>query len=584
MFSSIRWRILIPYTLLILISLTGLGIYLSNLTYQSQLGNLENRLLDNARIISDALIADLANDLPAGEINLQAIHWAEILEARVTIIDEDGSVLGESHTDPLQMDNHLKRQEIQGARSVGFGSSLRFSQTVQYDLLYVAVPILHEEKVIGYARVSLPLEDIETQRTQFRRTVIIGSVVTSFFAVLLSIFIATLVTRPIRLLTQEAQQITKETETRYLSTSQRDEVGQLTKAFNALVKKLHTQIAALQSEQGTLTAMLQQMTDGVIIVNESGRLTLINSAAERLFDTQETNAIGRSIAEVIRQHQLIELWQRCTDTGEEQFTDLELPRIGTFIQCIAIPLGEALPEHILMLFQDLTRIRRLETVRRDFISNISHELRTPLASLKALTETLRTGALEDPPAARRFLYRMETEVDALSHMVSELLELTRIESGQVPLKLKAVAPKKLLTKAKERLGVQAERDQLKIILECPKNIPRVRADRPRLGQVLVNLLHNAIKFTAEGGQITLAARQQGNMIQFSVHDTGAGIPSDDLPRIFERFYKTDPARSSGGTGLGLAIARHLVEAHGGRIWADSVEGSGSSFYFTIPIA
>jgi len=237
-----------------------------------------------------------------------------------------------------------------------------------------------------------------------------------------------------------------------------------------------------------------------------------------------------------------------------------------------------------MLFQDLTRIRRLETVRRDFISNISHELRTPLASLKTLTETLRTGALEDPPAARRFIYRMETEVDALTHMVSELLELTRIESGQVPLKLKAVAPKKILTKAKERLGVQAERNHLEIKLDCPKKLPRVQADRPRLGQVLVNLLHNAIKFTPEGGEIFLSARLQGNTILFSVHDTGSGIPADDLPRIFERFYKTDPARSSGGTGLGLAIARHLVEAHGGRIWAESIEGQGSTFYFTIPVA
>lgn len=584
MFSSIRWRILIPYTLLILISLTGLGIYLSNLSYQSQLHNLETRLSDSAQIIADSLVNDLTNEMPASHITARATHWADLIDARVTIVGRDGAVVGESHDDIAEMNNHLNRPEIQSALENGVGSSLRYSQTVQYNLLYVAVPVYQDEQIIGFARVSLPLEDIEAQRAQIRRTVIIGSVVTSIIAIIISFFIATLVTRPIRSLTQEAQQITKGEDTRYLSTTHRDEVGQLTKAFNALVEKLQTQIAALQSEQGTLNAILLQMNDGVIVVNENGRVTLINNAAEQLFDAKKNDAIGRSIAEVIRQHKFIDLWQRCNDTGEEQFTDLELPRLGSFIQCIAIPLGEALPDHILMLFQDLTRIRRLETVRRDFISNISHELRTPLASLKALTETLQTGALEDPPTARRFLYRMETEVDALAQMVLELLELTRIESGQVPLKLKPVSPKKLLSRAKERLGVQAERNQLVITLDCPKKLAPVRADKPRLGQVLVNLLHNAIKFTPEGGEIILAARQQENMILFSVHDTGTGIPVDDLPRIFERFYKTDPARSSGGTGLGLAIARHLVEAHEGSIWAESIEGTGSTFYFTIPIA
>ena len=246
----------------------------------------------------------------------------------------------------------------------------------------------------------------------------------------------------------------------------------------------------MQSEQSTLNAILRQMTDGVLITDKIGSVTLMNAAAERMFPSQEEINGERSLAEVLRHHQLIDLWQRCIDTQELQSAAIELPRRGTFIQSVAIPLGEDLPDHILMLFQDFTRIRRLETVRRDFISNISHELRTPLASLKALAETLRSGALEDPPAARRFLYRMETEVDALTHMVSELLELTRIESGQVPLKMKSVSPKKMLVKAKERLAVQAERKQLVIKLNYTKKLPRVLADKPRLGQVMVNLLHN----------------------------------------------------------------------------------------------
>jgi two-component system phosphate regulon sensor histidine kinase PhoR len=225
----------------------------------------------------------------------------------------------------------------------------------------------------------------------------------------------------------------------------------------------------------------------------------------------------------------------------------------------------------------------LETVRRDFISNLSHELRTPLASLKALTETLQEGALDDPPAARRFLGRIETEVDALTQMATELLELSRIESGQVPLEFKPVPAASLLASAEERMRAQAERAGLALRLVPPPENVEVRADPPRLEQVFVNLIHNAIKFTPPGGEVTLSVQVQGRFVCFKVEDTGAGIPAEDLDRVFERFYKTDPARSSGGTGLGLSISRHLVEAHGGRIWVESTEGKGSRFFFTIPL-
>jgi two-component system phosphate regulon sensor histidine kinase PhoR len=224
----------------------------------------------------------------------------------------------------------------------------------------------------------------------------------------------------------------------------------------------------------------------------------------------------------------------------------------------------------------------LETVRRDFISNISHELRTPLASLKALTETLRDGALEDSKAAARFLGRIETEVDALTQMATELLELSRIESGQVPLELKAVPAAALLLSAVERMRAQAERAGITILIDNAEDMTVLRADPTRLEQVLVNLIHNAIKFTRPGGEVILATENEADFVRFSVRDSGAGIPAEDLERIFERFYKADRARSGGGTGLGLSISRHLVEAHGGRIWAESTEGQGSTFYFTIP--
>jgi two-component system phosphate regulon sensor histidine kinase PhoR len=223
-------------------------------------------------------------------------------------------------------------------------------------------------------------------------------------------------------------------------------------------------------------------------------------------------------------------------------------------------------------------------MRRDFISNVSHELRTPLAALKALTETLQSGALEDPPAAHRFLEQMETEVDSLSLMVNELLELSRIESGRVPLNLTPTPPLDIVNPAVERLRLQAERTGLMLSIECADDLPPVFADLTRVQQVVVNLLHNAIKFTPSSGQVSVRCERQDQMIRFAVVDNGIGIDSDDLPRIFERFYKVDRSRATSGTGLGLAIARHLVEAHGGKIWVESEVGKGSTFYFTIPIA
>ena len=239
---------------------------------------------------------------------------------------------------------------------------------------------------------------------------------------------------------------------------------------------------------------------------------------------------------------------------------------------------------VLLVFQDLTRVRKLETVRRDFISNVSHDLRTPLASVKALAETLNEGALEDPPAARRFLKQIETEIDNMTQLVHELLELSRIESGRVPIERRSIDPCQFLEQAIERMALQAERAGLSLRLDCAGDLPQVRVDPERIQQVLVNLIHNAVKFTRPGGEIVVSAAPRGSEVVIQVRDTGVGIAPEDLARIFERFYKADRSRSGGGTGLGLSIARHLVEAHGGRIWAESETDQGSSFFFTLPAA
>jgi two-component system phosphate regulon sensor histidine kinase PhoR len=299
-------------------------------------------------------------------------------------------------------------------------------------------------------------------------------------------------------------------------------------------------------------------------------------------------------------HPLIELWKACREQGEEQVETVEVSHYGLFLQAIITPFGyasqnaqgvpsgssfeETHGEGYLVILQDLTPIRRLETVRRDFISNISHELRTPLAGLKALVDTLRGGAIKDRPAAKRFLKRMDAEVDAMTQMVEELLDLSRIESGQAPLRLEPTRVTELVIPPVDRLRPQAERAGQELMFHVAPEMPLVQADVDQARLVLTNLVHNAVKFTPPGGRITVSAQPNGEEVLFSVEDTGVGIPAEDLPRVFERFYKADQARSGGGTGLGLAIAKHVVQGHGGRIWAEGVEGEGSTFYFTLPVA
>ncbi|MBT3314885.1 MAG: PAS domain-containing protein [Anaerolineae bacterium] len=361
------------------------------------------------------------------------------------------------------------------------------------------------------------------------------------------------------------------------------QLEELSNAIAALQTRLREQVEAEKGEHARLSAVLEQIPDGILISNAENRIQFANPAVAYLLEKKADSLVGSTVAETLRHHQLIEVWQKCKQSGEMQSEVIEVPLQQRFLQLIAIP-DQYAPDGILLLIQDLTRLRRLETVRRDFISNLSHELRTPLASLKALTETLQDGALDDPPAAQRFLSRIETEVDALTQMAQELLDLSRIESGKIELNLQETTPQKILQRAADRMRLQAERADVNLTLDCLSELPNIQADVARIEQVLVNLIHNGIKFTSTGGTVTLSAEAGSRLIRFAVTDSGSGIPADDLPRIFERFYKADPSRRSGGTGLGLSISKHLIEAHGGKIWAESREGSGSTFYFELPIS
>lgn len=588
MLRSIRWRIAIPYLLLILGGLLLSGIYLSNFLRQIHLSNLEERLSSQAWLISTSLAAEPGWQVDPNVLDQRTQEWAIMLGARITITGQDGTVLGESHEERALMDNHSDRPEIATALAGQMGKSLRYSRTVDYDMLYIAVPVLVDHQVNGVVRIALPVQQVEASLAQLRATLAGVAIVSTLVVIILALAIASGTTRSLRELTQAAGQLAEgDLELPPMVSHHQDEVGQLSRVFSTMATQLSKRMEDLRTESGKLSAILQQMTDGVIIVDSQGLIRLTNPAAGRMFDLRMQEMSERSLAQSLRDHRLVELWKSSQERGEIQANALELVPQHLYLQVTAIPLSQALQGSTLLLFQDLTSLRRLETVRRDFISNISHELRTPLASIKALAETLKEGALLDPPAAARFLDLMESEVDTLTQIVSELLELSRIESGQVLLHYQSTSAIDILNLSVNRLRLQAERAGLNLHLDNPPNLPQVLADQPRIEQVMVNLLHNAIKFTPPGGNISVSAWAEGEgdqaRIVFKVQDTGVGIPDDDLPRIFERFYKADRARSGGGTGLGLAIARHLVEAHGGKIWVESRLGLGSSFFFSLPV-
>ena len=450
----------------------------------------------------------------------------------------------------------------------------------QIALAYVALVIvalvglgvyLNRSEAVSFGDIALPL--------------LAACLAAGAAAVLVALVIAGATTRSLGRLAATARLLTGGGAGERTPSTATAEVADLAAAFNAMAASLQGTISRLAEERNRLESLLASSADAVVAVDGDGLITFTNAAAEALFQTRRAEAVGKPFLHVVRDHELSELASRCAKQGERGLRVIAYGPEQRWLQASAVPIEGGGEWAGLVILHDLSEVRKLDTIRRDFITNVSHELRTPLAAIKASAETLKEGALGDPEAAAEFVRHIENETDRLAQMVEELLELSRIESGAAPLRIGVVPVAPLLERCVERFASQAERAGLSLAAEVSEGEElAVQGDEERLAQAVANLLHNAIKFTPAGGQVTVSAAVQDGEVAIAVRDTGIGISAEDRTRLFERFYKAADARGRPGSGLGLAIVKHIVQAHGGRATVESRPGQGSTFTVLLPRA
>ena len=496
---------------------------------------------------------------------------------RVTFIDTTGVVLGESDEDRTTMDNHASRPEVAAALAGNEGSATRLSATVQRDLLYVAVPVRDGSQIIGVARTALPVTTVESFASRLGGTIALAGALATVVALAVVVLLSRAVTGPISALTRSAETVAGGGSARFEAGGP-DETRRLGDALRTMSDRITGERYDAESERDRLAVLIDELGDAIVIADADGTIERANRAATELLGSP---LLGRRLMDVVRDHEVIDAIANAR-SETDSVAHVERTEPPRFQRVVARRRADG---ELLLVIQDLTNLRRLQTVRRDFVANVSHELRTPIASLKAMAETLQAGAIDDQEAARDFVRRMATEIDDLARLVEELLLIGRLESGQPVVAPTIVSAAALLDGARERLGPLAERAHVRLVVDRAERAPMVVADPERIGQVFANLVHNATKHTPIGGEIHLSAAPDGRAVVFTVSDTGDGIAGGDVDRIFERFYKSDPSRADGGSGLGLSIAKHIVEAHGGVIRAASAgPGRGATFTFTLPAA
>lgn len=508
--------------------------------------------------------------------NLQALvsQEGQTAGARATVIDAAGKVLADSEADPATMENHAHRAEFAAALRGNVGSEIRRSQPLGVRILYVAAPISG-----GAVRFAYPLSDVETATAHVRRKLFLTSALTFAVALVLAGFAAHSTATRLERIVQFAERIAAGDLAARIAESSGDEIGQMASALDKTARYLQVNFAALETSQRQLETLLNSMQDAVIAVSADGRVQWANQAMDRLIPLK--TRLREPIVETVRDPDFLSAVRGAAE-NQKVCTARSVSFIpGRTFDVTAAPMpgGGAVA-----VLRDLTETERVEKTRRDFIANVSHELRTPLTSIQGYAETLLDSAAENGHG-REFIEIIRKNAARMSRLTEDLLTLARVESGEQRFRIEPVMPSELLQDAVESFREMARSHDVELKVEDNTSGP-VEADREAIHQVFSNLIENALKYAASGRQVVLGARRVAQGIEFYVRDFGPGIPSEHLPRLFERFYRVDKARSreSGGTGLGLAIAKHIVLAHRGAIRADSELNHGSSFLFVLPVA
>ena len=571
------------YLLLVLLLGVGLYWYLSVSLESSMTVGTREHLQDEARVASlmaSKEIRNLRKDAPA-----LTAAFSRAIRARVTVMSRDGEVVADSEVAPAELarlENHSHRPEVQQALKNGMGSAIRYSATLRMDMLYVAAPFGDG----GLIRLALPLSGLEQAKQRLQRSLGAALAVAVLASLLLSYILSNVNSRNLRMLAAGAARIGRgEFETR-IPVRSSDELGELARVMNEMTGKIQEQLERISSEKNRLDAILKGMGEGVMVTDQHGAVTLVNPAFCAMFGVG-IQVLGKQLLEISRHPDLYAACREVLLERQERHQEISLADgQATLVHWVPLVEADALRGAV-AVFHDISALKRVERIRRDFVANVSHELRTPVTVIKGYAETLLSGALaDDPKRSERFLGIIQNHADRLSNLVRDLLALSELESGEVGLQIQSIHVEAAVKHALLLVAQRSEEKGITLEYAGATGALCVSADDRKLEQVLINLLENAVKYSGHGGKVTVEAEEEGDMVKISVRDSGIGIPVKDLPRLFERFYRVDEARSrdQGGTGLGLSIVKHIVQAHGGRVSVESAPGVGSVFCFTLPKA
>jgi len=584
------WQLYPPIAATLIIALFAVGFFGTRTFRASYLEDMAASLLARARLV-ERVVPSRLPAVPGGALDQQVKRLGDISSARITVIRADGLVLADSAEAPAVMDNHARRPEVITALSGRPGRSTRFSHTVQRTMMYVALPRFAEDgtTVTAVIRAAVPITSIEQALGAMYRRAAEAGLAIALLAAASIWFVSRRITRPLEQLDTAAERFAHGDFSHRIAASGSAELVRLAESMNRMAAQLDDRIRAIVDQRKERDAVLASMTEGVLAISRDERVITLNQAASRLLGVDSSRVAGRTVQEVVREAEL----QRRISEILHSSTPMECDcRLSTpeprSLQIHGAPLLDTDGERTgsVIVLNDVTRLRRLESMRRDFVANVSHELKTPITSIKGFLETLIGGNVQNPEDRQRFLTIALRQADRLSAIIDDLLSLSRIEqeSDQTALPRQAENLNEVLAGALDVCRMNAEAKSVALRLECDPLLSAV-VNAPLLEQAIVNLIDNAVKYSPSGSEVLIGARSANGALLIDVQDRGSGIEAHHLPRLFERFYRVDKARSRqlGGTGLGLAIVKHVASAHGGTVIVRSTPGSGSLFTISIPL-